>query len=226
VFAVTDGKHYCILPEAKDYKRIGEGDTGPNTGGMGSISAVPFVDAAFMQRIEARIIAPTVSGLAEEGIPYLGFIFFGLINVNGDPYVIEYNARMGDPETESVMPRLKTDLIEIFDAALNGTLDKIKVEKDPRFATAVMMVSGGYPGNYEKNKQIVGLDAVSDSLVFHAGTRYDENTRSYYTDGGRVLAVVGRNEELTAALSGAYTDAGRIRFENAYYRKDLGFDLQ
>ena len=225
VFIVTDGKEYCILPEAKDYKRIGEGDTGPNTGGMGSLSAVPFATPDFIRRVEQKIILPTVNGLSAEGIPYLGFIFFGLINVGGEPFVIEYNARMGDPETESVMPRLKNDILEVFDAALAGGLQAIRVEKDPRSAAAVMMVSGGYPGGYEKNKKIDGLKGVTDSIVFHAGTRYDEARDAHYTDGGRVLAVVARGDRLEDALKQAYADAEKIRFEGAYYRKDLGFDL-
>jgi phosphoribosylamine--glycine ligase len=225
VFVITDGKDFCLLPEAKDYKRIGEGDTGPNTGGMGSVSSVPFAQGDFMKKVEERVIIPTINGLSQDKIPYKGFIFFGLINVNGDPFVIEYNARMGDPETESVMPRLKTDMLEFFDGIAGGGLGKIKTETDSRYATAVMMVSGGYPGSYQKGLKISGLENINDSLVFHAGTHFDEKNKEIVTAGGRVLAVTSYGETIEKALALSYKNAAGISFDNRYYRKDIGFDL-
>jgi len=224
-FVLTDGIHYQILPSAKDYKRIGEGDTGPNTGGMGSVSPVPFADDRFNNKIEEKIIAPTVRGLISEGIEYKGFIFFGLINVDGEPFVIEYNARMGDPEAESVIPRIKNDLLEMFMAVGNQTLDQLTVETDPRYAATVMLVSQGYPGSYEKNKPVAGLDEVKDSIVFHAGTRFDHEKRQVITQGGRVLALTSFGSTMREAFDKSYQSADRIRFENKAYRKDLGWDL-
>lgn len=224
-FTLTDGKHYLILPSAKDYKKIGEGDTGPNTGGMGSVSPVPFADEAFNNKVKERIIEPTHAGLIKEGIDYRGFIFFGLINVNGDPYVIEYNARMGDPEAESVIPRIKNDLLELFVAVGNQTLDRYKIETDPRYTATVMLVSEGYPGNYDKNKVITGLDKVDDSIVFHAGTNFSPVTGELVSAGGRVIAVTSFGETLTEAFAKSYENAEKIAFENKYLRKDLGQDL-
>lgn len=223
VFALTDGHHYKILPVAKDYKRIGEGDTGLNTGGMGAVSPVAFADECFMAKVDERIIKPTVDGLRLEGIVYTGFIFFGLINVDGEPLVIEYNARMGDPETEVVMPRLKTDLIDLLEAAANGTLDKIAVEEDPRFAVTVMLVSGGYPGDYVKGKTITGCEGASESLVFHAGTSRKDG--DLVTNGGRVLAITSYGTTKQAALAASFKKASMIQFEGRYFRSDIGFDL-
>jgi phosphoribosylamine--glycine ligase len=223
VFAITDGKNYQILPEAKDYKRIGEGDTGLNTGGMGAISPVPFAGGAFMKKIENRIVKPTVEGLKKDDIPYNGFIFFGLINCDGDPYVIEYNVRMGDPETEAVMLRIKSDFVDLLLAAAEGTMSEQKVEFDERAAVAVMLVSGGYPGNYEKGIVMSGFDAVEDSILFHAGTK--EKGGKVVTDGGRVIAVSSYGTTMNAALAQSYANAEKINFEGKYYRKDLGFDL-
>ncbi|MCF8297760.1 MAG: phosphoribosylamine--glycine ligase [Saprospiraceae bacterium] len=225
VFALTDGKSYKILPEAKDYKRIGEGDTGLNTGGMGSISPVPFADNIFMSKVEEQIIKPTIEGLIKEGIDYKGFVFFGLINVEGNPFVIEYNARMGDPEAESVLPRLKSDLVELFEAVSNETLDKINVEFDERYSVAVMLVSGGYPGSYEKDKLISGIENTIDCTVFHAGTTYDEKNNVVKTNGGRVIAVNSYGATLENALENAFKNAEKIKYEGKYYRTDLGKDL-
>ena len=223
VFVMTDGNHYKILPEAKDYKRIGEGDTGLNTGGMGSVSPVPFADAEFMQKVEQRIIIPTVEGLKYENIPYKGFIFIGLMNCNGEPFVIEYNCRMGDPETESVMLRIESDLVDLLQGVANGNLHEKELVVSRQTAATVMMVSGGYPGEYLKNKTVTGIDNVRDSMIFHAGTYLDHG--DVKTSGGRVLAVTSLQDNMFSALQQATADASRIYFDGMQFRKDIGFDL-
>jgi len=225
VFVLTDGVSYKILPSAKDYKRIGEGDTGPNTGGMGSISPVPFVDESFMQKVEQLIIKPTIDGLINEELRYKGFIFFGLINVEGNPYVIEYNVRMGDPEAESVIPRIKTDLIELFRAVADENLSEISVEFYNNYVVSVFLVSGGYPVSYEKGKVMTGFDEVEDCMLFHAGTKIDKTTGQIVTNGGRVIAASASGLTMEEALKKAYQNAERIEFEGKYYRKDIGNDL-
>ncbi|WP_461788574.1 phosphoribosylamine--glycine ligase [Pedobacter sp.] len=223
VFVLTDGKNYVILPEAKDYKRIGQGDTGLNTGGMGSVSPVPFANAEFLNKIEERIIKPTVNGLASEGIDYTGFIFFGLIKVGDEPYVIEYNARMGDPETESVMLRIENDLLELFMACANKNLGNYQIKISEKNAATVMIVAGGYPGDYEKGKVITGLDNIRDSFAFHAGTTTEGGLVK--TNGGRVLAISSLKDSQFEALQCATADAARIYFDGKYFREDIGFDL-
>ena len=223
-FVLTDGISYKILPTAKDYKRIGEGDTGLNTGGMGAVSPVPFANRAFMDKIEQRIIRPTIDGLKKEGIPYVGFVFIGLIKVGEDPFVIEYNVRMGDPETEVVIPRIASDLAELMQATAEGRLGEAELRIDPRSAATVMMVSGGYPGSYEKGYEIKGLDLVEQAVVFHAGTRSGEQGE-VLTHGGRVLAVTSLAGDFNQALANSYENLEKIAFRNAYYRRDIGFDL-
>ncbi|MBN1119074.1 MAG: phosphoribosylamine--glycine ligase [Bacteroidales bacterium] len=223
-FVITDGITYKILPEAKDYKRIGEGDTGLNTGGMGCVSPVPFADKEFLAKVEQEVIKPTVDGLLKDNIPYTGFIFFGLMNLNGQPKVIEYNVRMGDPETEVIMPRLKTDLLEVFEAAAKKELDKVSVEIDEQACVTVMLVSGGYPGGYPKGIEIKGLDKTEGSIIFHAGTKPDGD--KVLTNGGRVISVSSLGNTFNEALKVSYQNAEIIDFEGKYFRSDIGFDLQ
>lgn len=223
VFVLTDGQSYKVLPSAKDYKRIGEGDTGLNTGGMGSVSPVPFADNDFLDKVEERIIVPTIEGLKKDGIPYMGFIFIGLMNVNGDPYVIEYNVRMGDPETESVLPRIESDLVDLLQGVAQGNLSEHSFTLSLKTAATVVLVSGGYPGDYETGKVINNIENVKESIVFHAGTQQVGDTVE--TGGGRVLAVTALGDSLFDALQQATADAGRIYFEGKYFRKDIGFDL-
>jgi phosphoribosylamine---glycine ligase len=222
-FVLTDGNSYKILPTAKDYKRIGEGDTGLNTGGMGAVSPVPYVDEVLMNKIETRIVKPTIAGLQKDGITYHGFIFIGLINVNNEPIVIEYNVRMGDPETEVVIPRLKSDLVEIFQAVANQKLHEIELEIDNRAATTVMLVSGGYPESFEKEKEITGTEAIQDSIVFHAGTKLKDN--KIVTNGGRVMAITSYGDDFQEAIKKSYQNIEKIYFDKMYFRKDIGNDL-
>lgn len=223
VFVLTDGKNYKVLPTAKDYKRIGEGDKGLNTGGMGAISPVPFADASFMEKIEKRIVKPTVQGLQDEQMDYKGFVFIGLIKVGDEPYVIEYNVRMGDPETEVVLPRIKTDLVALLEATYHQKLDTTTLEIDNRAATTVMVVSGGYPEAYEKGKEITGADQIEDSIVFHAGTAEKEG--KLVTNGGRVIAITSMDEDFRKALKKSYKNIEKLHFDRMYYRTDIGFDL-
>ena len=222
-FVLTDGKNYKILPTAKDYKRIGAGDKGLNTGGMGAISPVPFVDELLMQKIEERIVKPTIAGLQKDNIDYKGFVFIGLINVKNEPFVSEYNVRMGDPETEVVLPRLKTDLVELFASLDNQELDKASLSIDPRSAVTVMVVSGGYPEDYQKGKEITGFEKIQDSMVFHAGTKLEDN--KILTNGGRVIAMTSFGDDFREALKTSYKNIDQLHFENMYYREDIGFDL-
>lgn len=222
-FVLTDGNSYKVLPMAKDYKRIGEGDTGLNTGGMGAISPVPFVNDDFVDKIEKRIVVPTIKGLKKDGLPYKGFIFIGLIKVDDDPKVIEYNVRMGDPETEVVLPRLENDIVELFQAVGNGLLHTIDIKIDPRAATTVMLVSGGYPENYEKGKEITGIQSIDESIVFHAGTQINDD--KIVTSGGRVMAITSYGNTYKEALKKSYHSITKLHFDKMYYRKDLGFDL-
>lgn len=222
-FVLTDGKSYKILPTAKDYKRIGEGDTGLNTGGMGAVSPVPFADAEFMEKIETRIVKPTIQGLKNDNIEYKGFVFIGLIKVGNDPFVIEYNVRMGDPETEVVIPRIKSDLVEVFNAVAAGTLDETAFEIDQRSAATIMIVSGGYPEDYGKGMIITGLNRVDGSIAFHAGTKLENDT--VVTSGGRVIAVTSYGEDYKEAIKKSYQNIDKLHFDKMYFRKDIGFDL-
>ena len=223
VFVLTDGKNYKVLPTAKDYKRIGEGDKGLNTGGMGAISPVPFADKVLMQKIEERIVKPTVNGLKEEKIDYKGFVFIGIIKVGDEPYVIEYNVRMGDPETEVVLPRIKTDFVDLMEATYEQNLDIMPIEIDERSAATIMLVSGGYPEAYDKGKKITGIENVSDSIVFHAGTKLEGN--DVLTNGGRVIAVTSLDADYKNAIKKSYQNCEKITFDRMYYRTDIGFDL-
>ena len=222
-FVLTDGKNYKVLPTAKDYKRIGEGDTGLNTGGMGAVSPVPFATPEFLSKIEERIVKPTINGFQKDDLPYVGFVFIGLIKVGDDPFVIEYNVRMGDPETEVVLPRLKNDLAEVFEAMGNQTLDKINIEVDERAATTIMLVSGGYPEAYEKGKEITGLNTIEDSIVFHAGAQLDND--KVVTSGGRVMSITSYGDTYEQAIKKSYQSIDKIKFDKMNYRKDIGFDL-
>ena len=223
IFVLTDGKSYILLPEAKDYKRIGDGDIGPNTGGMGAVTPVPFADVVFLEKVENRIIKPTIEGLQKENIPYIGFIFIGLMSVNGEPYVIEYNVRMGDPESQAVLPRIKTDFVELLVATANGTLSTINVEFDTEAAVTVVLASEGYPGSYDKGHHITGLDNTIEGLVFHAGTVNEDG--AIQTNGGRVLAVTGRGPDVAAAQEKAYMSLENITWKGMQYRKDIGNDI-
>lgn len=223
VFALTDGNSYIILPEAKDYKRVGDADAGLNTGGMGAVSPVPFANAEFMKKVEERIVIPTIEGLKKEEIPYIGFVFFGLIKVKNEPYVIEYNVRLGDPETEVVIPRIQSDLVELFQAVANKKLQDYKLIIDSRTATAVMLVSGGYPGEYQNGKEIKNLDMIKDSIIFHAGTR--EINNSVVTNGGRVMAITSLGTSMKETLGKSNQNANLIDFEGKHFRHDIGFDL-
>lgn len=222
-FVLTDGNSYKILPTAKDYKRIGEGDTGLNTGGMGAVSPVPFADADFMEKIETRIVKPTIQGLKNDSIEYKGFVFIGLIKVGNDPFVIEYNVRMGDPETEVVIPRIKSDLVEVFNAVAAGTLAETAFEIDERSAATIMVVAGGYPEDYAKGNTITGLDKVEGSIAFHAGTKLENN--NVVTNGGRVIAVTSYGNDYKEAIKKSYQNIDKLHFDKMYYRKDIGFDL-
>lgn len=224
VFVLTDGESYKILPSAKDYKRIGEGDTGPNTGGMGAVSPVPFANTAFLKKVEDLIVKPTVNGLRKEGIIYKGFIFIGLMNENGEPSVVEYNCRMGDPETEVVIPRIKSDILDLFEGVANGDLASKHFEIDQRVATTVMLVAGGYPAEYEKGKLITGLERINDSIIFHAGTK--QNGNDIVTNGGRVIAVTSYGSTMQEALEKSFKNAKKISYEKKYYRQDIGADLK
>jgi phosphoribosylamine--glycine ligase len=226
VFILTDGIDYKILPVAKDYKRIGEGDSGLNTGGMGSVSPVPFASKEFMDKVEQKIIGPTIKGLLEERILYQGFLFFGLIKVGEEPYVIEYNCRLGDPETESVIPRIKSDIVDLFDALSKGELSAQNLEVDHRYAASVMLVSGGYPGKYESGKTISGLNNLNNCIPFYAGASNDVASGNVKTSGGRVLAITAMGDTLEDALKFAYQNAEIVDFDGKYFRKDLGFDLK
>ena len=222
-FVLTDGKNYKILPTAKDYKRIGEGDTGLNTGGMGAVSPVPYVDDVLMEKIETRIVKPTIEGFQKDGIEYKGFVFIGLINVKNEPIVIEYNVRMGDPETEVVVPRLKSDLVELFLSVADQKLGEFNLEVDPRSATTVMVVSGGYPEDFEKGKVVSGLENIEESIVFHAGTKLDNG--NVVTNGGRVIAVTSYGDNFQEAIKKSYQNIDKLSFDKMYFRKDIGFDL-
>jgi phosphoribosylamine--glycine ligase len=223
VFALTDGKDYVILPVAKDYKRIGEGDTGLNTGGMGAVSPPPFVTDELMQKVENRIVKPTIEGISKRGFDYVGFVFIGLIRVNNEPYVIEYNCRMGDPETEVVFPRIQSDVVDLMEAASRGTLEEVQIDINPLTAAAVMLVSGGYPEVYQKEKFVTNIPTTYNSIIFHAGTKMED--KKIVTNGGRVIAITSFGEDHKVALDSAKKIAEEIRFEGKYYRKDIGFDL-
>ncbi|WP_026461597.1 phosphoribosylamine--glycine ligase [Adhaeribacter aquaticus] len=224
-FILTDGKEYVLLPEAKDYKRIGEADAGLNTGGMGAVSPVPFADASFMQKVEERVVKPTLHGLQTENISYTGFLFIGLMNVNGDPYVIEYNVRLGDPETEAILPRIKTDLFELFRALHDGDLGNIKLEIDSKTATTIMLVAGGYPDEYEKGHVISGLEQLTDVVAFHAGTSLNEQG-DVLSNGGRVIALTALGDSMAEALAAVNAAAEKVIWKDRYYRRDIGFDLK